>query len=85
MQFFRPVLEEIILNIRDQLAGIDMKVFRSQPSIRFSMFTRISQTVLLVGGFGDSPFIRDELRASLYSDHINVVSVNDVTSVKPSY
>jgi len=62
VRFFQPVLEEILINIRDQMTGIDMK------------------TVLLVGGFGDSPFIRDELRASLYPDHINVVSVNDVTS-----
>jgi hypothetical protein len=77
--FFTGVVQDIITSITGQMQGHPVQVSMFQQAMTSKM-NDIGKTVILVGGFGDSKYLRRELRKCLHSS-VELMLANQSTWV----
>lgn len=71
-------MEAIKTNVKAQLAGNPVEVGRFTKLLG-SFLTINTQYILLVGGYGESPYLRSKMREAFETDLCSVTIVDDGT------
>jgi hypothetical protein len=66
-KIFDPCVDEVVELIQGQINQVELKRFRVKVCMCRCIFVNMLtiQNVFLVGGFGESPYLQEELKKSL--------------------
>lgn len=80
--FFDGSIRQIVASIDQPASGLCPSVSGRSPfSTMFHSYKFYLQYILLVGGFGESSYLRDQIRQKFSTSGCEVVIVNDSTYV----